>query len=103
MLWKNNINVQILEVGDQFIHCEIQEVSSNFKALVTVVYASNNNNLRNQLWRKLIQIGANIQDNWLLSGDFNNVLYTDDRIGAPITQAETQGFQEMIMCYNFLL
>lgn len=103
MLWKNNINVQALVIEDQFIHCEIQEMSSNFKALVTVVYASNNNNLRNQLWRKLIQIGANIQDNWLLSGDFNNVLYTDDRIGAPITQAETQGFQEMIMCYNFLL
>ncbi|XP_019235016.1 PREDICTED: uncharacterized protein LOC109215406 [Nicotiana attenuata] len=96
LLWKSNINVQVLVVEDQFIHCEIQEISSNFKAMVTVVYASNDINQRNQLWRKLIQIGANIQDSWLLSGDFNNVLHTDDRIGAPITQAETQGFQDMI-------
>lgn len=86
----------MLVVEDQFIHCEIQEISSNSKAMVTVVYASNDINQRNQLWRKLIQIGANIQDSWLLSGDFNNVLHTDDRIGAPITQAETQGFQDMI-------
>ncbi|OIT33042.1 hypothetical protein A4A49_12963 [Nicotiana attenuata] len=96
LLCKSNVNIQILVIDDQFIHCEIHETNSNFKAMETVVYASNDSTQRNQLWRKLIQIGTNIQDYWLLSGDFNNVLHTDDKIGTPVTQAETQGFQDMI-------
>lgn len=96
LLWKNNVNVQILVIDDQFIHCEIHENNSKFKAMVTVVCASNDSTQRNQLWKKLIQIGINIQVCWLLSGDFNNVLHIDDRIGTPVTQAETQGFQDMI-------
>ncbi|XP_070030161.1 uncharacterized protein [Nicotiana sylvestris] len=64
--------------------------------MVTVVYASIDSTQRNQLWKNLIQIESNIQVCWLLSGDFNNVLHTDDRIGTPVTQAETQGFQDMI-------
>ncbi|XP_019231907.1 PREDICTED: uncharacterized protein LOC109212693 [Nicotiana attenuata] len=39
--------------------------------------------LRHQLWNQLAQVGTNVQDAWLLSGDFNNVLTSEDRIGAP--------------------
>lgn len=32
----------------------------------------------------------------MLSGDFNNVLSYEDRIGSPVTVAEVQGFKGMI-------
>lgn len=60
LLWKNNVNVQILVIDDQFIHCEIHENNSKFKAMVTVVYASIDSTQRNQLWKNLIQIESNI-------------------------------------------
>ncbi|XP_070015914.1 uncharacterized protein [Nicotiana sylvestris] len=78
--WKQNVEVQILLLDEQFIHCEVQERSSTFKTLITVVYAR-----------------ATIKESWLLSGDFNNVLHTDDRIGAPVTQSEIKGFQDAII------
>lgn len=37
-----------------------------------------------------------MQTTWLLNGDFNNVLTTEDKIGAPVTQSEIQGFQELV-------
>ncbi|XP_019248485.1 PREDICTED: uncharacterized protein LOC109227745 [Nicotiana attenuata] len=64
LMWRNNVNIQIIETTDQYIHCEVQKDS--FKSLLTVV------------------------------GDFNNVLTSEDRIGAPVTQAETQGFQNLV-------
>ncbi|XP_075074605.1 uncharacterized protein LOC142162181 [Nicotiana tabacum] len=85
-----------LNIEDQFIHYEVHEPNSNFRTTVTMIYASNDNNQRSQLWRTLIQLGSTIQDCWLLCGDFNNVLYTDDRIGTPVTQGETQGLQDLL-------
>lgn len=96
LLWKGNVNIQIMMIEDQFIHYEMHELSSNFKAMVTMIYVSNDSNQRSQLWRKLIQIRSTIQDCWLLCGDFNNVLHTNDRIGTPVTQGETQGLQDML-------
>ncbi|XP_070007223.1 uncharacterized protein [Nicotiana sylvestris] len=87
LLWKQNVEVQILLLDELFIHCEVQERSSTFKTLITVVYASNKVNKRQQLWVKLVNLGATIKESWLLSGDFNNVLHIDDRIGAPVTQS----------------
>ncbi|KAH0655765.1 hypothetical protein KY285_030647 [Solanum tuberosum] len=41
-------------------------------------------------------IGASVQGVWLISGDFNNVLNAEGRIGQPVTGAEVQGFKDMI-------
>ncbi|XP_019253761.1 PREDICTED: uncharacterized protein LOC109232443 [Nicotiana attenuata] len=97
LMWRSNIEVQILMLDEQFIHCEVQERSTTFKTLVTVVYASNEVNKRQQLWEKLVNLGRTIQESWLLSGDFNNVLHTDDRIGAPVTHNEIKGFQDALI------
>nr|XP_016475845.1 PREDICTED: uncharacterized protein LOC107797465 [Nicotiana tabacum] len=97
LLWKQNVEVQILLLDEHSIHCEVQERSSTFKTLITVVYESNEVNKRQQLWDKLVNLGATIKESWLLSGDFTNVIHTDDRIGAPVTQSEFKGFQDAII------
>lgn len=64
--------------------------------MLTVIYASNELMQRQQLWDKLASIGSQITTEWLVYGDFNNVLYSEDRIGGSVTQAETQGFKELL-------
>lgn len=58
--------------------------------MLTVIYASNDLGER-----QLTLLGAQIQSEWLISGDFNNVLNFDDRNGAIVTQAETLGFKDI--------
>lgn len=61
-----------------------------------MVYARNKINIRTILWHELQQTGTGGQDLWMLSGDFNKVLNTKDRVGQPITDLEVQGFKDMI-------
>ncbi|XP_059306536.1 uncharacterized protein LOC132057978 [Lycium ferocissimum] len=52
--------------------------------------------MRQILWRDLVQIGSSIQGPWFISGDFNNVLSSKDRLRSPITLSETQEFRDCI-------
>ncbi|XP_019254004.1 PREDICTED: uncharacterized protein LOC109232713 [Nicotiana attenuata] len=96
LLWKESINVQIQTIKDQYIHCSIEESSTHFTTEFTVVYAKNTLQKREELWNELHQFGKQICNAWLLSGDFNNGLTTDNRIGQPVTAKEIQGFQELL-------
>lgn len=49
-----------------------------------------------ELWNKLQQVGASISLPWVLYGDFNNIMSTEDRIGQPVTETVIQGFQAML-------
>ncbi|XP_019241489.1 PREDICTED: uncharacterized protein LOC109228125 [Nicotiana attenuata] len=60
------------------------------------IQVQNDGHQRESLWRDLRQINAQAQETWLLSGDFNNILSSEDRIGSPITTIETQGFKDVI-------
>lgn len=73
LLWKDHIQVQVLVVHEQFIHCKISDTTNPFTTYYTVVYAKNESQQREDLWGELAQIGGTIQESWLLSGDFNKV------------------------------
>ncbi|KAH0672927.1 hypothetical protein KY290_025206 [Solanum tuberosum] len=45
------------------------------------------------MWGELMHVNRQYQHLWLLCGDFNSVLSSGDKIGSPIAQAETLGFQ----------
>ncbi|XP_070045727.1 uncharacterized protein [Nicotiana tomentosiformis] len=96
LLWKDHINVQILAIKEQYIHCSVEDITSQFSTALTVVYAKNTVQHREELWAELQQVGAPISTPWILCGDFNNVLTTKDRIGQPVTSIEIQGFRGML-------
>ncbi|KAH0685970.1 hypothetical protein KY284_016523 [Solanum tuberosum] len=96
LLWKKHLDVQILHIHEQFIHCVVDNVAASISVLLTIVYARNEQSQREVLWKELQGMGANIQCPWILSGDFNNVLANEERIGLPVTQAEIVGFKEMV-------
>ncbi|XP_059306468.1 uncharacterized protein LOC132057896 [Lycium ferocissimum] len=65
--------------------------------VVTFVYAFNVKEDRKELWDHLSQISGGMLEPWVVLGDFNAVLSTDDRIGGnTITLAEVIDFQKCV-------
>ncbi|XP_056687882.1 uncharacterized protein [Spinacia oleracea] len=85
--WKSGcFHVNIVAASSQFVHCHVTPVSGMHSFYCTFVYAFNNPNLRQDLWRDLGLL--NTQDPWILCGDFNSVMAVDERIGAPVRQSD---------------
>lgn len=65
------------------------------------MYGFNTLKQRKGLWDTLAEIAQTITRPWLISGDFNSMLYTQDRnFGNQITQAEIKDFTECILSLN---
>nr|XP_016506210.1 PREDICTED: uncharacterized protein LOC107824002 [Nicotiana tabacum] len=90
-------NVTILSVAAQFIHYLVQDRVGIVDCAVTAIYGYNTIEQIKQLWSGLKSIAAGITKPWLLCGDFNAVLYTNDRLmGNPITYTEVQDFADCV-------
>ncbi|XP_019264805.1 PREDICTED: uncharacterized protein LOC109242395 [Nicotiana attenuata] len=63
---------------------------------ICIIYAQNDGNQREKLWRDLRGLTIPSQEAWLLSGDFNNVLSSEHTIGSPVTDAEIKRFKDVI-------
>ncbi|XP_074291817.1 uncharacterized protein LOC141618622 [Silene latifolia] len=80
LLWKSHqIHVDVLAMAAQFIHFRVKDRVDDLEFLATYVYGFNKIEERVPLWDALM--GWNIVDPWVVLGDFNNVLYSNERIG----------------------
>ena len=86
IMWKAaEFKVMVIESMEQAIHCEILHIFTNRCFALTTIYGSNDANERLLLWQFLINKSTSTLP-WLIVGDFNHLLYADDRIGgAPVT------------------
>lgn len=72
--------------------------------MFNVVYVVNDLIIREVLWRKFILLGGFIQIFWLFSGDFSNILLSDDRLnGNDVIFMEIRGLQECLNFLNFII
>lgn len=56
-----------------------------------MIYARNRIVNRRKLWKDIKQMEKSVQGPWMIMGDFNNVLYVNERIGGkPVQEAEFQ-------------
>ncbi|XP_070005621.1 uncharacterized protein [Nicotiana sylvestris] len=53
-------------------------------------YAYNDMALRRNLWKEIIDIYNHTRGPWAVMRDFNSVIYKEDRVGSPVTMAETR-------------
>lgn len=67
-----------------------------FKTYYTVIYAKDTNAERATLWPTLISLGNAIQEPLILSGDFNSVLSTENKLGSQVAPGETQEFRDFV-------
>ncbi|KAK4384265.1 hypothetical protein Sango_3077900 [Sesamum angolense] len=69
------INVDILNVGSQFVHRRVLIHDLHEPILTTVVYGANDVSARRELWHGLIELARTVGNvPWLVGGDFNAVL-----------------------------
>ncbi|KAL2252888.1 UNVERIFIED_CONTAM: LINE-1 retrotransposable element ORF2 protein [Sesamum indicum] len=73
--WEENfIDVHILDLGEQFVHCRITSKAVNESIIVTVVYGATEVIDRWILWTTLETLAQQCSDvPWLVGGDFNAV------------------------------
>ncbi|KAM3270543.1 hypothetical protein P3S67_028745 [Capsicum chacoense] len=101
LIWKTSVKIHVLKVSDQFIHCLVENIGSQSSTYLTVICTMEEISKREELWSELLQHTLMPSNPWVLCGDFNNVLHSEDRMGTPATASETQGFQNLIDVLQF--
>lgn len=77
-VWK----VQVVDSGDQYMHCEMRSVDTGMLHKVSFIYASNYAQRRREVWSCCVELAkVNTQNPWLVLGDFNAVRFTHERQG----------------------
>jgi len=74
-------DLQVLQKTDQLIHCHATQLSSMNKFYITFVYGMNHADQRQSLWKNLLDISLQMTEAWCILGDFNAILYKEDRLG----------------------
>ncbi|KAL2235455.1 UNVERIFIED_CONTAM: hypothetical protein Sindi_1277700 [Sesamum indicum] len=82
LAWDENfIDVHVLDLGDQFVHCRITSRAVNETVFVTIVYGASEVIDRRILWTTLETLAQQCLDiPWLVGGDFNAVREFNENI-----------------------
>ncbi|XP_062100242.1 uncharacterized protein LOC133806128 [Humulus lupulus] len=95
--WQTSLfDLDIRICSAQMIHCIAHSIQSKDRFSRTIVYGFNEDSNRVQLWEDLKDISAQVQGPWLLVGDFNDILLSNERVGRRRTKAPTQEFRDCV-------
>ncbi|KAL9233090.1 hypothetical protein vseg_008128 [Gypsophila vaccaria] len=85
IVWKPQVyRVQFLEYNAQYIHMKIESLMRRQSFYYTVIYAFNNAQDRLPLWHQLRRLAAMISGPWAIGGDFNCILYANEKVGGNL-------------------
>ncbi|KAL2226238.1 UNVERIFIED_CONTAM: hypothetical protein Sindi_1982500 [Sesamum indicum] len=75
LAWDENVvDVHILDLADQFIHCRVTNMAVNESVIITVVYGASEVIDRRNLWTALETLAQQCSNiSWMVGGDFNAV------------------------------
>ncbi|XP_074315611.1 uncharacterized protein LOC141651816 [Silene latifolia] len=94
VLWDPDVfSVTLLQSDLQVVHMAVKHLGTDFSWCCSIVYGCNKDADRAQLWNSLNHMKHMVTGPWLVMGDFNNVMYVDERIGTTVTDAEVRDFQ----------
>ena len=78
--WNPHIlNVKILHMTSQLVHCEVMSILDGLVFLVTFVYGANDHTDRVNLWRDLCILKND--ESWVIMGDFNAIRDPKEKSG----------------------
>ncbi|CAH9093976.1 unnamed protein product, partial [Cuscuta europaea] len=82
LMWNTNyVDIDVLEIDKQHIHCKCVCKTTQLNFMVTFVYALYSVGVRRTLWDHVTNLGSTISSPWLVMGDFNCVSSPSERIG----------------------
>ncbi|XP_074315413.1 uncharacterized protein LOC141651609 [Silene latifolia] len=88
--------VTIVKMSDQLISAKVNEVASGNEFMFTMVYGSNDEEDRINLWADLKQIKDTWNGPWCICGEFNNLLDFNERIGRPVHWNDITDFRDCV-------
>ncbi|XP_058765287.1 uncharacterized protein LOC131638757 [Vicia villosa] len=99
--WDHRVyDIKIIGTSDQYLHSEVYQGNGEFSHYLTAIYAHNQLTHKKKLWDDLQILGDMINKPWIIIGDFNNVLKTEDRMGGNEVQESEYRDLENLMEVN---
>ncbi|XP_070002551.1 uncharacterized protein [Nicotiana sylvestris] len=87
--------IDVEKIDAQLIHCTVRGRRDGFEACLTLVYGFNTVEQRKALWSNLNDISTQVTKSWIIGGDFNTMLYTQDRMyGNLVAMSEMVDFSD---------
>ena len=102
ILWHPSVKLLVLSKSLQMISCEVQVPDYPETFVVSFVYASNDETVRQTLWDELVVLSSDsrvVGKAWAVMGDFNQTLHPSDH-SATISQnvdRATRVFRETLL------
>ncbi|XP_042450686.1 uncharacterized protein LOC122035343 [Zingiber officinale] len=76
--YDDSIGCTILEDNEQFLHLNLNSFLFPVNIFVTIVYAKCSYIERRTLWEKLLEVTPVMEEVWMVGGDFNVILSSDE-------------------------
>lgn len=104
VLWNpSTVDVSILDVHSQLIHLSVTCKVTSYTFLVTFIYGFHSIATRRTLWSSLLSMASARLCPWMVLGDFNNVLFDDERInGSLVMPYETRDFLDCVISLGLI-
>ncbi|KAK6784679.1 hypothetical protein RDI58_018134 [Solanum bulbocastanum] len=102
VIWNpNEVTFTRKEDAVQYIHRLVMIKQRNIQFQFTVVYGLHTIATRLPLWTTIKQLNNNINEPWLIIGDFNSILtQRDTPVGSPVQDIEIRDFRECLLDCN---
>ena len=85
VLWNTDrVDLALLSSTEQEIHAEVKVRFTNTSWLFSAVYASPRNAERQVLWKNLMSVADLHNLPWVIAGDFNEPLLSEDKFGGRV-------------------
>ena len=81
MLWKENINLEIMGYASNFIDAIVTEADLGIKWRITGFYGHPEAHKRKESWDQLKALNRKFQLPWICFGDFNEILFMKKKMG----------------------
>ncbi|XP_074315296.1 uncharacterized protein LOC141651483 [Silene latifolia] len=97
LIWDpSSYDVTIFDIQIQSIHTKVVDKVRRKEFWFTMVYGMNKLADREPLWDSLRKYHSGLNGPWLVGGDFNAIMASNERIGgAPITNAEMRPLSQL--------
>ncbi|KAL9241980.1 hypothetical protein vseg_016028 [Gypsophila vaccaria] len=97
IVWKPQVyRVHFLEYSAQHIHMKVESIQRKHSFYLTTLYAFNGIQERVPLWGHLRRIASSVSGPWAIGGDFNCIMYTNEKVGGNVTNEGSDQFRNCI-------
>ncbi|OMO50810.1 reverse transcriptase [Corchorus capsularis] len=103
LCWEESIlSLEVVFSSPQLVHAFVERPGES-KFLLSVIYASPILEIRRRLWDSLIEFAGSVDVPWLVMGDFNDVLSSNEKLGGSVPNiGRCLSFSSMILTYGLI-